>query len=83
MQPKGIRDDTTCIVIDISPTEKPPQPVHAAKKTGKKVFKSLFRKKPHECTFHSSKHICEPDMVEELFEDGSAMLSERFASLSK
>ncbi|CAM8915852.1 unnamed protein product [Rhodiola kirilowii] len=78
VQPKGIRDDTTCIVIDISPPEKAPPLTHAPKRSGKKVLKSIFRKKTHESASHSNKRLSEPEMVEELFEDGSAMLSERF-----
>ncbi|TYJ35136.1 hypothetical protein E1A91_A05G215900v1 [Gossypium mustelinum] len=52
---KGLRDDTTCIVVDILPLEKPSAPLPPPKKAVK-------------------------DVVEELFEEGSAMLSERFAT---
>uniref|UniRef100_A0A7N1A0T8 protein-serine/threonine phosphatase n=1 Tax=Kalanchoe fedtschenkoi TaxID=63787 RepID=A0A7N1A0T8_KALFE len=78
VQPKGIRDDTTCIVVDICPPEQAASVAHAHKKSGKGVFKSLFRKKTSESASHVSKRHCEPDIVVELFEDGSAMLSERF-----
>ncbi|KAK9073490.1 hypothetical protein SSX86_007814 [Deinandra increscens subsp. villosa] len=48
VQPKGLRDDTTCMVVDIMPAEK---------------INPLV-----------------PDVVEELVEEGSARLSERFVS---
>ncbi|CAN6480198.1 unnamed protein product [Victoria cruziana] len=73
---KGLRDDTTCIVIDILPPEKPPA-LPPPKKQGKGVFKSMFRKKSSESSSHSDKEYCEPDVVEEIYEEGSANLAER------
>ncbi|KAL8513960.1 hypothetical protein ACS0TY_013176 [Phlomoides rotata] len=81
VQVKGLRDDTTCIVVDIQPTEKPEPPKVHPKKQGKRVFKAMFRKKPSESSSQSGKEeYCEPDVVEELFEEGSALLSERLDS---
>ncbi|BFG18421.1 hypothetical protein CerSpe_046950 [Prunus speciosa] len=78
---KGLRDDTTCIVIDILPHEKLPVPLPQSKKQGKGVlFKSMFRKKPCDSSSNVEKEYIEPDMVEELFEEGSASLSERLDS---
>ncbi|XP_062158457.1 probable protein phosphatase 2C 12 isoform X2 [Alnus glutinosa] len=80
LQAKGLRDDTTCIVIDIFPQEKPAVPLPPPKKQGKGVFKSMFRRKSSdssESTSHVDKEYIEPDVVEEMFEEGSAMLSER------
>lgn len=76
VQVKGLRDDTTCIVVDILPPEKltPPLP---PKKSGKGVFK-LFRKKSNEST-SADRDFCEPDLVEEIYEEGSAILAQRFA----
>lgn len=75
---KGLRDDTTCIVIDIQPPEKPIPPLVPPKKHSKGVFKSMFKKKPSESSSHTEKEYNEPDVVEELFEEGSASLSQRF-----
>ncbi|KAI3971688.1 hypothetical protein MKW92_017472 [Papaver armeniacum] len=74
---KGLRDDTTCIVVDLLPPEKstPPQPQQ--KKQAKGVFKSMFRKKACDSSSYLDKDYAEPDVVEELFEEGSAYLSER------
>ncbi|XP_031118985.1 probable protein phosphatase 2C 12 [Ipomoea triloba] len=77
IQPKGLRDDTTCIVIDIQPPEKPNPPRPQHKKTGKGVFKAMFRKKISESSSNAEKDYCESDGVEELFEEGSASLAER------
>lgn len=78
LQAKGLRDDTTCIVVDILPQEKPSAPVPQPKKQGKGKLKSMFRRKTSESTSTVGKEYVEPDVVEELFEEGSAMLSERF-----
>lgn len=74
---KGLRDDTTCIVIDLQPPEKTPPPVPPPKKQGRGVFKSMFKKKSSEPSSTVEKEYNEPDVVEELVEEGSAMLSER------
>ena len=78
VQEKGLQDDTTCIVIDMQLPEKPTPTLPPPKKLGKGVFMSMFWKKPSESSSQTEKEYCEPDMVEELFEEGSAMLSERF-----
>ncbi|KMS95330.1 hypothetical protein BVRB_009270 [Beta vulgaris subsp. vulgaris] len=77
VQVKGLRDDTTCIVVDIFPPEKNLPPMPATKKPVKGVFKAMFRKKSAESTSHSEREYVEPDMVEEIFEDGSACLTKR------
>ncbi|KAE8714400.1 putative protein phosphatase 2C 15 [Hibiscus syriacus] len=77
LQADGLRDDTTCIVIDILPQEKPAAPPTPPKKIIKRMLMSLFRKKSSESSSHSDKKYKEPDEVEELFEEGSAMLSKR------
>lgn len=78
VQAKGLRDDTTCIVIDVVPPEKPAAALPAPKKQGRGVFKSMFRRKSSESSSQIDKEYIEPDVVEQLFEEGSAMLSERF-----
>ncbi|KAL5992765.1 hypothetical protein ACLOJK_013684 [Asimina triloba] len=75
---KGIRDDTTCIVVDILPPEKQPPP--PPKKGGKGVFKSMFRKRSSESSSQYEDFPEPPDLVEEIFEEGSALLEERLES---
>ncbi|KAI3762940.1 hypothetical protein L1987_53382 [Smallanthus sonchifolius] len=79
VQPKGLRDDTTCMVVDILPAEKINPPVPHPKKMTKGVFKvkAMFRKKSSESTSQIEEYLV-PDVVEELVEEGSARLSERF-----
>ncbi|XP_076949644.1 putative protein phosphatase 2C 12 [Bidens hawaiensis] len=80
VQLKGLRDDTTCIVIDVLPPEKTNPPLQPPKKTGKRVFKAMFRKRSTELPPKldgEEEGYFDPDLVEELFEEGSAMLSER------
>ncbi|KAI3673108.1 hypothetical protein L6452_39222 [Arctium lappa] len=78
VQVKGLRDDTTCIVVDILPPEKTNPPVPPPKKTGKIVLKAMFKKKSSEAPPQANEEeYYEPDVVEELVEEGSAMLSER------
>ncbi|XP_022636701.1 probable protein phosphatase 2C 12 isoform X1 [Vigna radiata var. radiata] len=74
---KGLRDDTTCIVIDVYPQEKPPTSGTTQKKPVKGRLKSIFRKKSSESSSYIDKQYLEPDVVRELYEEGSAMLSER------
>lgn len=76
LQAKGLRDDTTCVVVDILPQEKPPAPVPHQKKPVKGMLKAMFRKKSSESS-SIDKEYMEPDVVVELYEEGSAMLSER------
>ncbi|GAB2292168.1 hypothetical protein Dimus_026419 [Dionaea muscipula] len=81
VQVKGLRDDTTCIIVDMFPPEKNAPPLPPPKKQGKGVFKAMFKKKASESSSHSEKEeYMEPDVVEEMFEEGSAMLSERLDS---
>ncbi|GMH13804.1 hypothetical protein Nepgr_015645 [Nepenthes gracilis] len=74
---KGLRDDTTCIVVNILPPEKIPLHLPPTKKQGKGVFKAMFQKKFPESSSQAEKEYIELDMVEEMFEEGSAMLSQR------
>ncbi|EMS65150.1 putative protein phosphatase 2C 69 [Triticum urartu] len=86
--PRGLRDDTTCIVVDILPPEKlAPSP--PAKWQGKTVLNNMFRvdlknnmfrRKNSDASFKIDREYAEPDVVEEIFEDGSAMLSRRLST---
>ncbi|EAZ09387.1 hypothetical protein OsI_31661 [Oryza sativa Indica Group] len=79
IQPRGLRDDTTCIVVDILPPEKlAPSP--PTKRQGKIVFNNMFRRKHTDVSFILDREYAEPDEVEEIFDDGSAMLSKRLAA---
>ncbi|KAI0494833.1 hypothetical protein KFK09_024978 [Dendrobium nobile] len=75
---KGLRDDTTCIVVDLLPPEKISPSAALTKKQGMKGLKHMFRKKSYESpSHHLVRNYFEPYAVEELFEDGSAVLAQR------
>lgn len=73
---KGLRDDTTCIVVDILPPEKLSPPL---KRHGKGGIKALFRRRPSDemSEDQMDRGCLEPDVVEEIYEEGSAMLAQR------
>ncbi|KAG8063145.1 hypothetical protein GUJ93_ZPchr0003g17727 [Zizania palustris] len=75
---KGLRDDTTCIVVDILPPEKLSPPL---KKHGKGGIKALFRRRPSDelAEDQMDRGCLESDVVEEIYEEGSAMLAQRSA----
>ncbi|KAL7606154.1 probable protein phosphatase 2C 12 [Lactuca sativa] len=77
VQFKGLRDDTTCIVVDILPPEKTHPHVPHAKRTGKRVLKSMFRRKSSGSPPQVDVGLLQADVLEEMLEEGSAFLSER------
>lgn len=80
LRTRGLRDDTTCLVVDLMPPENySPFPPAAAKKQSKFRF-SLFRRRSGESTAIISSKRRETDIVEELFEEGSAKLADRLGS---
>jgi hypothetical protein len=77
-------------VVDILPPEKlAPSP--PTKWQGKTVLNNMFRvdlknnmfrRKNSDASFKIDREYAEPDVVEEIFEDGSAMLSRRYILLT-
>ncbi|KAK1322418.1 putative protein phosphatase 2C 3 [Acorus calamus] len=79
LRPKGLRDDTTCIVVDIIPPDHS-APLPAAPKK-QNILKSLLCwKHSHNSINKLAKKLSAVSTVEELFEEGSAMLSERLGN---
>lgn len=76
LRSRGLKDDTTCIVVDIIPpdNELPPTP---APKRRNKLRDLFFRKRSRDSVGKLSKKLSAINIVEELFEEGSAMLAER------
>ncbi|KAL6884648.1 hypothetical protein ACP4OV_010584 [Aristida adscensionis] len=76
LRTRGLKDDTTCIVVDIIPPGRTIRPPSPPKKMNK--LKSLiFRKKANDPSHKLTKQLSAVGIVEEIFEEGSAMLSER------
>lgn len=76
MRARGLKDDTTCIVVDIIPPDNnnvPPSP--PPEKHNK--LKALFFRKNSWKSNKLTKKLSAVGIVEELFEEGSAMLAER------
>ncbi|WOL02789.1 putative protein phosphatase 2C 12 [Canna indica] len=77
VQIKGLRDDTTCIVVDVLPQEKISPPFPPFKRPGKSVFRNMFHRRSSQLSLFSDRDYSEADMVEEIFEDGSPFLAQR------
>lgn len=80
LRPRGLRDDTTCIVVDIIPPDTAMPPPSPPRKKQSKLRSFLFRTKSTGSTSKLSKKLSAVGIVEELFEEGSAMLAERLGN---
>lgn len=81
LRTRGLKDDTTCVVVDIIPpapdTKPPPSP---PPKKQNKFTALFFRKNSSKSSNKLAKKLSAVGIVEELFEEGSAMLAERLGS---
>ncbi|XP_047314163.1 probable protein phosphatase 2C 5 [Impatiens glandulifera] len=76
LRSKGLKDDTTCLVVDIIPFDHPVLPATPRKKQN--LLTSLaFGKRNHNSANKGTNKLSSLGAVEELFEEGSAMLDER------
>ncbi|KAE8678117.1 putative protein phosphatase 2C 3 [Hibiscus syriacus] len=76
LRSRGLKDDTTCLVVDIIPSDMPILPSTPLKKQN--VLSSLlFGKRSLNSTNKTTNKLSAVGVVEELFEEGSAMLAER------
>ncbi|KAK4852497.1 hypothetical protein QYF36_024658 [Acer negundo] len=76
LRSRGLKDDTTCLVVDIIPSDHPAPPITPRKKHNM-LSSLLFGKKALNSTNKASNKLSAVGVVEELFEEGSAMLAER------
>ncbi|XP_057778778.1 probable protein phosphatase 2C 5 [Salvia miltiorrhiza] len=75
LRSRGLKDDTTCLVVDIIPYEHlvlPPTP-----KKKQNLLSSLIFGKRYRNSSKGTNRLSAVGVVEELFEEGSAMLAER------
>uniref|UniRef100_A0A2N9FP81 PPM-type phosphatase domain-containing protein n=1 Tax=Fagus sylvatica TaxID=28930 RepID=A0A2N9FP81_FAGSY len=79
LRTRGLKDDTTCIVVDIIPPDTSVQPSTPPKKQNK-LSALFFRKRARDSANKLSKKLSAVGIVEELFEEGSAMLAERLGN---
>ncbi|KAF5740006.1 Phosphatase 2C family protein [Tripterygium wilfordii] len=78
LRSRGLKDDTTCLVVDIIPSDYLVLPATPRKKQN--VFSSLiFGKRPQK-SLNKTNKMSAVGVVEELFEEGSAILVERLGN---
>ncbi|KAK9051084.1 hypothetical protein SSX86_027710 [Deinandra increscens subsp. villosa] len=81
LRTRGLKDDTTCIVVDIVPPDNSLPPPSPPRKTQTKLQSLLFRTKfCGGSASKLSKKLSPLCIVEELFEEGSAFLEERLGT---
>ncbi|XP_059454820.1 probable protein phosphatase 2C 15 isoform X2 [Corylus avellana] len=78
LRTRGLKDDTTCIVVDIIPPDNSVQPSTPKKQNRLRALFSM--KRSHSSANKLSKKLSAVGIVEELFEEGSAMLAERLGN---
>ncbi|CAL0316560.1 unnamed protein product [Lupinus luteus] len=81
LRSRGLKDDTTCVVVDIIPSDYPMLPTIPRKKYNM-LISILFRKKSQNSSNKASNKLSAVGVVEELFEEGSAVLTERLGKVS-
>lgn len=77
LRSRGLKDDTTCLVVDIIPSDHP-VPAPTPRKKQNVISSFIFGKKAQDSMNKTSNKLAAVGVVEELFEEGSAMLAERF-----
>ncbi|KAJ4967716.1 hypothetical protein NE237_014417 [Protea cynaroides] len=76
LRSRGLKDDTTCLVVDIIPPKHSVLP-RTPKKKQNKLSSFIFWKRPQNSMTKSTSKLSSVGIVEELFEEGSAILAER------
>jgi hypothetical protein len=78
LKTSGLKDDTTCVVVDIIPSDhcSTPPPL-SPKKNQNKLRSLLFSRRSHSSVGKLGGKSALFSSVEELFEEGSAVLEER------
>lgn len=76
LRSRGLKDDTTCLVVDIIPSDHP-VPASTPRKKQNVLSSLIFGKKAQDSMNKTSNKLAAVGVVEELFEEGSAMLAER------
>lgn len=76
LRSRGLKDDTTCVVVDMIPSDNPVLPPTPKKKQNM-LSSFIFGKRSQNFMNKSTNKLSAVGVVEELFEEGSAMLAER------
>ncbi|KAJ6794288.1 putative protein phosphatase 2C 33 [Iris pallida] len=78
LRTSGLKDDTTCLVVDIVPSDHPVSP--STPKRHQNKLRSMFSNLRSPNSANHTNKFSSVGAVEELFEEGSAMLEERLAT---
>jgi hypothetical protein len=79
LKKSGLKDDTTCVVVDIIPSDhRLPSPQLSPKRNQNKLKSLLFGRRSHSSIGKFGGKSASIGSVEELFEEGSAVLEERY-----
>lgn len=78
LRTSGLKDDTTCLVVDIIPVDHSTFPASPRKHRNK--FKSILFGMPQNSLSKLTNKSSSVGAIEELFEEGSAVLEERLSS---
>lgn len=76
-----MKDDTTCLVVDITPSDHSVLPT-TPKKNQNNLRSLIFWKKSQSSVNKLPDKLSSVGAVEELFEEGSAMLAERYFNVN-
>lgn len=82
LRSRGLKDDTTCLVVDIVSYDNPVLPPVVRKKQSP-LTSFILGKKSQSLTKKGTDNLSAVGVVEELFEEGSAMLAERLGKDSQ
>ncbi|KAG0483494.1 hypothetical protein HPP92_011578 [Vanilla planifolia] len=80
LRTSGLKDDTTCLVVDIIPSNHSSVP--SSPRNHRNKFRSLLFGMPQSSLTKFTPKSSSVGAIEELFEEGSAMLEERLGSKS-
>ncbi|XP_028118019.1 probable protein phosphatase 2C 5 [Camellia sinensis] len=80
LRSRGLKDDTTCLVVDIIPFDQPILPPTPRKKQN--LLSSFIFGKRFQTSVNKATKLSAVGVVEELFEEGSAMLTERYVIIT-
>ncbi|KAJ0979889.1 hypothetical protein J5N97_015363 [Dioscorea zingiberensis] len=79
LKTSGLKDDTTCVVVDVGPSDHTLSPSSPGRNQ-KKIRSLLFGKRSQNVVGKLVNKLPSVGSVEELFEEGSAMLEERLGT---
>jgi len=79
LRASGLKDDTTCLVVDIVPSDHSVSPPSPKKQQNKLRSLFLSLRSQNSANKHTD-NLSSVGSVEELFEEGSAMLEERYVN---